>query len=87
MHVLTPRIAWLQERREEVSNPDGLSYPEDEELDNSAFEASQLLFRDLATDIGVDFSLELAMKGHGMAVLNGLPHGLASEILLFRSLG
>ena len=49
------RIAWLQERREEVSNPDGLSYPEDEELDNSAFEASQLLFRDLATDIGTAF--------------------------------
>ena len=24
------KIAWLQERREEQSNPDGLSYPEDE---------------------------------------------------------
>ncbi|CAK9000089.1 unnamed protein product [Durusdinium trenchii] len=57
------KIAWLQERREEQSNPDGLSYPEDEELDNKAFEESQLLFRDLATDIapmtpaiGVTFS-------------------------------
>jgi len=46
------KIAWLQERREEQSNPDRLSYPEDEELDNKAFDGSQLLFRDLATDIG-----------------------------------
>mmetsp|Transcript_62753 Transcript_62753/g.149865 ORF Transcript_62753/g.149865 Transcript_62753/m.149865 type:complete len:879 (-) Transcript_62753:114-2750(-) len=46
------KIAWLQERREEQSNPDGLKYPEDEELNNAAFDASQLLFRDLATSIG-----------------------------------
>lgn len=31
--------AWLQERREEQSNPDGLSYPEDEELDNKVRES------------------------------------------------
>jgi len=57
------KVAWLKERREEQSNPDGLNYPEDEELDNKAFDGSEKLFTDLATAIapltptlGVSFS-------------------------------
>ena len=37
------KIAWLQERREQISNPDGLSYPEDE--DASFFRGNLLVFK------------------------------------------
>jgi len=46
------KVAWLQERREEESNPDGLNYPEEDEIDNRAFAGSQQLINRLGASIG-----------------------------------